>query len=97
MSLTDEQIRKIVEDTVKQISGSNSGASTGSPSCWLCDDAESAIQAAKAAQQQLMKLSLEERGRLIDAMRAAARENVRYLSELAHTETGYGKVEDKIK
>ncbi len=44
-----------------------------------------------------MKLSLEERGRLIEAMRAAAREQVSYLSELAHTETGYGKVADKMK
>ena len=98
MSLSDEQIRKIVEDTVKQHSGSSGGGwASGGSSCWLCDDPESAIQAAKAAQQQLMKLSLEERGKLIDAMRSAARENVSYLSELAHTETGYGKVEDKIK
>jgi len=96
MSLTDDQIRRIIEDTVKQISGTCVEPNLAS-TCWLCDDPESAIQAAKAAQQQLMKLSLEERGQLIEAMRAAAREQVNYLSELAHAETGYGKVADKIK
>ena len=96
MSLTDDQIRKIIEDTVKQISGTCVEPNPAS-TCWLCDDPESAIQAAKASQQQLMKLSLEERGQLIEAMRAAAREQVNYLSELAHAETGYGKVADKIK
>ena len=67
MSLSDEQIRKIIEDTVKQISGVG-GETNPAPTCWLCDDPESAIQAAKASQQQLMKLSLEERSRLIEAI-----------------------------
>jgi len=41
-------------------------------------------------------MSLERRGKLIEAMRQAAMKNVRYLSELAHNETGYGRVEHKI-
>jgi propionaldehyde dehydrogenase len=99
MSLSDEQIRKIIDDTMGQRAESavGGGGSDRDARCWLSDDPESAVQAAKAAQRQLMSLSLAERGKFIEAMRCAARENVTYLSELAHTETGYGKIEDKIK
>ncbi len=97
MSLTDEQIRSIVEDTVRQIAGTGSIAEQAASGCWLCDTAEQAIQSAKAAQRELMNISLEKRGKLIEAMRAAARKNARYLAELACSETGYGKVEDKVK
>lgn len=96
MSLTDAQIRNIVEDTVRQLAGT-SPVVAGSSCGWLCDTPEQAIAAAKEAQQELMRMSLEQRGRLIDAMREAARQNARYLAELAHEETGYGRVEDKVK
>lgn len=88
MSLSEAEIRAIVETTVQSVIGKN-------PS-WLCDTAQEAVESAKASQAQLMEMSLEQRGRLIDAMRRAAMENLRYLSELANRETGYGKVEDKV-
>lgn len=96
MSLTDAQIRNIVEDTVRQLAGT-SPVVAGSSCGWLCDTPEQAIAAAKEAQQELMRMSLDQRGRLIEAMRAAARQNARYLAELAREETGYGRVEDKVK
>ncbi len=88
MNLTESEIRTIIEKTL--INLKKKGFS------WLCDTVEEAIAAAKAAQMELMMLSFEKRGRLIEAMRRAAIENVRYLSELANKETGYGRVEDKI-
>jgi len=98
MQITDEQIQKIIEDTVRQLAGQNSNtAQAVGSSCWLCDTPEQAIRSAKAAQAELMKLSLEHRGRLIEAMRAAARKHARRLAELANRETGYGRVEDKVK
>jgi propionaldehyde dehydrogenase len=97
MSLTDEQIRNIVEDTVRHMAGAGTAASKAAEGCWLCETPEQAIQSAKAAQKQLMTMSLEQRGKLIDAMREAGRSNARYLAELAHNETGYGRVEDKVK
>lgn len=99
MSLTDEQIRSIVEDTVKKLAGAGIGEAgrTSGGDRWLCDTAEEAIAAAKAAQAELMQMSLEKRGKLIDAMREASRKNARVLAELANSETGYGKVEDKVK
>lgn len=90
MELTEREIRLVIEETVKRIVGKNADG------CWLCDTAEQAITSAKAGQAELMKLSLEKRGKLIEAMRRAAMQNVTYLSELAHSETGYGKVEHKI-
>ena len=96
MSLTDAQIRSIVEDTVRQLADPQTGMIAGS-GCWLCDTAEEAVASAKAAQKQLIAMSLEQRGKLIDAMREAARQNARYLAVLAHEETGYGRVEDKVK
>ena len=92
MNVTEEQIRSIVENTVRKLAGA--GTASGQ---WLCDTAEEAVASAKAAQIELMKLSLEQRGKLIDAMRAAGRENARRLAELANSETGYGKAEDKVK
>ncbi len=91
MDMTEQEIRSVIEETVRRIVGRS--AATG---CWLCDTAEEAITSAKAAQAELMKLSLEKRGKLIDAMRRAAAQNLKYLSELAHNETGYGKVEHKM-
>ncbi len=97
MGFTDEQIRSIVEDTVRQLTGTMGNTAKATPGCWLCDTPEEAIASAKAAQAELIKMTLEQRGKLIDAMREAARKNARYLAELANSETGYGRVEDKVK
>jgi len=94
MSFTDAQIRELIKDTVSKIISEK--VSAGTPGTWLCDTAEQAIEAAKAAQKVLVKLSLEQRGRIIESMRKAALQNARYLAEMAHEETGYGKVEDKV-
>ncbi len=98
MNLTEEQIKSIVEDTVRQLAGTGTMVSKPvSSGCWLCDTAGEAIASAKAAQSELMKLPLEHRGKLVEAMRTAGRENARRLAEMANRETGYGKVEDKVK
>ena len=100
MQITDEQIKQIIEDTVRQLTGPETTDSTPQPAgsfCWLCDTTEQAVQSAKAAQQELVGLTLEHRGRLIEAMRMAARKHARRLAELANSETGYGRVEDKVK
>lgn len=99
MELTQAQIEQIVKDTVSRLSG-NGSSSVGSVSIkstqWLCDTAEQAIASAKYAQAQLAQMSLEQRGKLIAAMRAAAIENAEYLAKLAVEETGYGNIADKV-
>ncbi|GHU63178.1 aldehyde dehydrogenase [Clostridia bacterium] len=64
---------------------------------WLFEDANDAVAAAKNAQQILQAEALEKRGLFIAAMRAAALHNLEYLAELAHKETGYGKIAHKIE
>jgi aldehyde dehydrogenase len=58
-------------------------------------DIDSAIAAAKAAQQRLADLPLERRAALIGAMRQAAAENAQVLARAAWQETGMGRWEDK--
>lgn len=103
MAFTDEQIRSIIKETVSKIIATE-GVSCGMPaqayapaaSSWLCADAYQAVEAAKVAQAQLMKMTIAERGKLIEAMRQAALKNSEHLARMAHEETGYGNVHDKI-
>ncbi|VAX19160.1 CoA-acylating propionaldehyde dehydrogenase [hydrothermal vent metagenome] len=62
----------------------------------LYDTLEEAVAAAKASFVSLGAMSLEARKRIIDSMRAVIRAQIRPLSEMAVSETGYGRVEDKV-
>ncbi len=55
-----------------------------------------AIAAAKASQEQLMELSMKKRNEIIAAMRKASLDNAEKLAVMAHEETGFGRVADKI-
>lgn len=55
-----------------------------------------AVNAAKAAQVQFVALKLQHRGRILEAMRQAMRENESVLAKAAHEETGLGRYEDKV-
>lgn len=92
MAYSDTQIDSIIEETLAKFQHQSPRSQGG----WLCDTAEEAIANAKAAQKELIKLPLEKRGRLIEAMRKAALSNAEYLARLANEETGYGRVPDKI-
>lgn len=107
MALTEQQIRQITDEIVRSLSGAiRAEAAAPAPAPkpqpaesgrWLCDTAEEAVQNAKAAQAKLADMTLEKRGELIAAMRKAGIDNAEYLARLAHEETGYGHVEDKIQ
>ena len=101
MALTEQQIRQIAEEIVRNLTSQSSGAipakAAGPTGKWLCDTAEEAVMNAKAAQAELAEMSLEKRGELIAAMRRAGIENAEYLAKLANQETGYGRVPDKIQ
>ena len=70
MALTKEQIRQIAEQTRSSVLGGGCGSTftAGNGQC-LFDDVHDAIDTAIRAQQKLMDMSLEERGKLIEAMR----------------------------
>ena len=62
----------------------------------IFENVEDAILAAKQSQKQLMELSMKKRKEIIAAMRKASLENAEKLAIMAHEETGFGRVEDKI-
>lgn len=95
--LTKEQIEKIVKTTVAQVHGQTKSAASGGDGGWMFDRAEDCIRAAGAAQKKLIAMSMDERENLIRAMRKASVENAESLAQMAHDETGYGKVPDKIQ
>ena len=110
--LSKEQVEEIVRLTIARMGQSAPVAPTapaggavlrpaaavggGSYGGWRFDSANDAVEAAWTAFLQLGELSLAKRRELIEAMRQAARANARHLAELAHEETGYGHVEDKV-
>ncbi len=57
---------------------------------------DEAAAAARAAFTRLNAMPLEIRKDMVAHMRRAARENALLLAELAHSETGMGRVEDKV-
>ena len=93
MSYTEQEIESIISQTLSKFQ--HQSVRTSMPATWLCDTAEEAIQNAKTAQKELIKLSLEKRGELIEAMRKVALQNAENLARLANQETGYGRVSDK--
>lgn len=62
----------------------------------IFNDLDSAVQAAKAAQQHLMRLSLEKRNEIITSIRKKMLLHAEDLATRAYEETGLGRKEDKI-
>lgn len=63
----------------------------------LFPDIDAAVSAAQKAFEQLSSLSLDTRERMIAAMRKVTLDNLRPIAEHAVTETGLGRVDDKLK
>lgn len=105
MALTEQEIRKLTDEILRELTGQMSNIAMVEPvpakaqpkGRWLCDTVEEAVSTAKAAQGVLAEMPLERRAQLVEAMRKAAIENAQSLAALAHKETGYGRTEDKIQ
>lgn len=106
MALSEQEIRQLTDEIVRSLSGirprmdesvAPTAAASPADSGWLCDTADQAVRAAKAAQAQLAALTLEKRGELIAAMRKAAIDHAEHLARMAHEETGYGHVSHKVE
>jgi len=106
MELTEQQIRAIVQNVVKNLAGGGVPAPAGAPPTPLPEiregdgifaDLEAAVAAAAAAQKKLLDLGLARREEIIEAIREAGRRHAELFSRLAVTETGMGRVADKIK
>ncbi len=107
--MTEQQIQQIVEEVLRSLPKQaertegptlktwQTSARTEGNGSWLCDTVEAAVANAKASQMQQAEMTLEKRGELIAAMRKAAIDNAELLARMAHEETGYGRVADKIQ
>ena len=93
--MTREEIEAIASRVVAGLAGTGGAAGAASRG-WIFDTVDEAVACAAEAQRRLCRMSLEERGKIIGAMRKAAGDNARKLAEMAHEETGYGHVEHKV-
>lgn len=73
----------------------SSGCGTGRRG--IFEDVDSAVAAARDAHEQLLRLDLETRAKMIQAMREVTARNAEDLSRRAVEETKLGRVEDKIQ
>jgi acyl-CoA reductase-like NAD-dependent aldehyde dehydrogenase len=98
-----DDIRQIVTEVLKSYDlgtllagGEKPAAAARSGGAGIFSDMDQAAAAAAAAQRELVALPLDTRRRIIEAMRRAALENNKALSEAAVAETGLGNVRDKM-
>jgi len=104
MELGSIDIKNIIEEVVKRVSAElkmsfgeyNVNYEPQAGRYGIFEDMNKAIEAAYNAQQEFVKLSLEERKKIIETMRQYALANVKVFSELAVAETKMGRVADKI-
>jgi len=101
LQLDQIQIQKVVEEVTREVLAMGVldaviSASAAPKHEWLCDTVDCAVESAKASQKKLMELPLEQRAKIIEAMRKAAISNAEKLAVLATEETGYGRVPDKV-
>lgn len=96
MAVEARELERIVQEVIKKIvNGSLPGSSTRHPG-GIFETMDEAVKAAKCAQKELIGLRIEERERLLKAMRQAAIDHAEELARMAAEETGMGRVEDKI-
>lgn len=94
MSMEIDDIKTLVTKVIKEMGQSEpegKGTEYG-----VFPDMDAAIDAAEKAQKELVKLSIEARNNIIEAIREVTRENAALLSTMAVDESGMGRVEDKI-
>lgn len=100
---TPQQIDAVVQRVLAELRTSSqatlatvSKAASPSPSGeGLFADVEGAVTAARAAYEALDGMTLEKRKEIIAAIRATMRTHARELAQMAHSETGLGRWQDK--
>lgn len=85
-----------IEEIVKRVMAEINNSVPKTSRNGIYDDMNDAIEAAWLAQKELAKMSLEERGKLIQAIREVTVKNAELLSRMAVEETGMGRYEDKV-
>jgi acyl-CoA reductase-like NAD-dependent aldehyde dehydrogenase len=99
-----EEIAKIVGEVLKRLESQGdfsakpaAAAPQHSGDSIVHSSVDAAVQTAQRAQKTFQELGLEQRHRIIKAMRKAAIANAEKLAKLAREETGMGRWEDKVQ
>lgn len=92
MTIDQSLIAKITAEVIARVQEHKQEAGDGG----IFTTIDEAVAAARTAQKQLKKLSIEKREELIKAMRRTSCENAGILAEMAVKESGMGRVADKV-
>ena len=94
MTIDQNLIAKITAEVMARVQAQQPEAANGDGGIFTTID--EAVTAARAAQKQLKKLSIEKREELIAGMRKTISDNAEILAEMAVKESGMGRVADKV-
>ncbi|GAA0721186.1 aldehyde dehydrogenase EutE [Clostridium malenominatum] len=97
MGMNKNNIEKIVQLVIAELKNKSETEVENKMELGIFEEVDDAIEAAVIAQKELVKLSLENREKLLKAMREEITKNIEMLSRMAFEETGMGRYEDKIK
>ncbi|RKQ29246.1 aldehyde dehydrogenase family protein [Oceanobacillus halophilus] len=92
MELND--LKTLVSKVIHEIDRHEQEVTTTAHGVFL--DMNDAIEAADKAQKELVKLTLERRQKIIQAIRNVSRGNAELFSKMAVEESGMGRIDDKI-
>src|SRR5437867_11399206 len=95
--MDETQLQQIVSRVVAEVRAKEGRPAPGAAQAGVFPDVDSAVQAATAAFRQLQSMPLALRDKLISAIRQTIRAEARNLAYHAQTETGLGRVEDKVE
>ena len=102
-NLNDQQIDELARQLLQYLKTDSVNEESGLPdSCLpagigIFSDVDSAVTAARKAFEILQTMSLAKRNEIISSIREKMTEYGRELAEAAHSETGLGRLEDKVE
>ena len=98
--MNEDQVREIVAEVVSRVLAAHSSepdSGLSSQGGGVFGDADAAVAAARRAQGRLRSMTLEERKRIIEAIRDTLRSEAESFARRTLEETGMGRLEDKIR
>jgi len=96
MSLTPEQMDRLVDEVVARVRRESAPAFVRGPGRGMHDDLDRAVSSAQRAFEAWRETKLEVRARCIAAIRAACLARVEEIARFAAEETGLGRAADKV-
>lgn len=100
MSVDKDQVRQIVEEVLKRLSSGGGSSVPAAPPAGkdgVFSRIDDAVESASVAYKKWRNLTLEQKEKCVEAMRAISLEHADEMGRMAQAETGLGRAEDKIR